>query len=154
MQFFLSEFGQSTDHLGFILLLLQQLVSLLDCHLVPTIVLFEDLSALYVIFQTKLIQTHLLISLPFHFGPMSFSSFLFCLQILSNAVDLFLQLHFFPHNHLLTFVPDAYVEVLMELLAWLFQQRLLMEFLQSFGLLLLLFLVLQLKFVQSFIFLD
>ena len=85
---------------------------------------------------------------------MSFSSFLFCLQVLSNAVDLLLQLHFFPHNHLLTFVPDAYVEVLTKLLAWLFQQRLLMEFLQSFGLLLLLFLVLQLKFVQSFIFLD
>lgn len=154
LQFLVGELGDCIDHFCLVFFFFQHLVSLLDGHLMPMIVFFADLPSLNLLLQSKLIQAHFLIVLPLHFRTMLFSSFLFGPEVLPNAVDLFLQLHLLPHYFFLTLIPDADIKVLMELLCWLFQQRLLMQFLQSLGLLLLLLLVLQLKFIQSFIFLD
>ena len=100
---------------------------LFDGPLVPMIVFFDNLSSLNLLLQ--LIQTPLLIVLSLHFCSMFISSFLPGPQILSNAADLFLQLHFLSHECLLAFVPDADLEVFTELLRGLFEQRLLMKFL-------------------------
>lgn len=90
LQFFLCELGESIDDLGFIFLLLQHLVSLLNGHLVPMVIFFHYLAASDLILQTNLIKTHLLIVLFFQFDFMSLSSFLPCPLVLSNTIDLFL----------------------------------------------------------------
>jgi hypothetical protein len=95
-QFLICEFGEMADDFMLVLFLLDELMAVLDGHLMLIVVFLDCLASGDILLESKLIHCHFLLMLALLGKLVPLPTLLSHPQLFPDAVYLLLQLHLFP----------------------------------------------------------